>query len=340
MDMRYFMKIQNAVGTKNNRERELALINKEMSNHFEDTYDTEEVLINGVPKLLMIIKDSDSDVFKKKIKSRHEDKFNLGDYVIWNNQHWIITSIDPDEKTWNRGHMSLCIIPLRWQNNNGEIIERFAYSEDFSKYSVGVSSNDVLTVGENQYGLLLPIDNETKKLKRDMRFSIDLWDSVCPDIYRITNRKVSLNNNVDFSRGGIMTITLNYDDFNKDKDKLIPYRGKNIWICDYFSLNHPSPPVSPGTDGVIAEIIGPATLKVGYGRTYNISFKDSFGNYVFTPKFEWKVDSDFEIQQRVDGDEITLTAAGEENIGRTFLLCAIADSVVLSQMAITVADVI
>ena len=119
------MKIQNAYGTKNKREKELAKVNRVMSKHFEDTFDTEDVLLDGEPFKLMIVKDTDGNVFKKKIKSRHEDKFNLGDYVIWNNQFWLITLLDPDEKTWNRGYMYLCTVPLRWQNTDGQIIERW-----------------------------------------------------------------------------------------------------------------------------------------------------------------------------------------------------------------------
>ena len=31
---------------------------------------------------------------------------NLGDYVIWNNQYWLITLLDPDEKP---GTEDICI---------------------------------------------------------------------------------------------------------------------------------------------------------------------------------------------------------------------------------------
>ena len=50
MDINYFMKIQNTYGTKSKREMELAKVNREMSKHFKDTYDTETVLINGVSR--------------------------------------------------------------------------------------------------------------------------------------------------------------------------------------------------------------------------------------------------------------------------------------------------
>ena len=52
MDISYFIKIQNAFCTNNKKEKELAKINKEMSKHFDDTYDTEEVLINGEKKTI------------------------------------------------------------------------------------------------------------------------------------------------------------------------------------------------------------------------------------------------------------------------------------------------
>ena len=47
MDISYFIKIQNAYGTNNRRERELAKVNRDLSKHFEDTFDTENVLLNG-----------------------------------------------------------------------------------------------------------------------------------------------------------------------------------------------------------------------------------------------------------------------------------------------------
>ena len=233
MDINYFMKIQNAYGTKSRREKELVKINHEMSKHFEDTFDTEEVLLNDIPTQLMIIKDTDGNTFKKKIKSVHGNKFNLGDYVKWNNQMWLITLVDVDEKTWNRGYMYLCTVPLRWQNLEGKIIERWVYAEDFTKYSNGVTGNNTITVGDNQYGLTLPVDEETKRLKRDMRFPMDFDDSEQPDIYKLTNRKVKLSDNQYFGRGGTMVVTMSFDAFNPNNDKKVTMEnGQEVWICN------------------------------------------------------------------------------------------------------------
>lgn len=103
----------------------------------------------------MIIKDTDNNTYKKKIKSRHNDIIRLGDYVKWNNQIWIITLLDTDDKVWNRGYMYLCQLMIRWQNVDGKIVERWGYSEDYTKYSMGEKGNSTITLGDYQYGLTI-----------------------------------------------------------------------------------------------------------------------------------------------------------------------------------------
>lgn len=343
MDINYFMKIQNAYGTKSKREKELAKTNREMERHFEDTYDTEEVLINGIPKRLMIIKDTDGNTYKKKIKSCHNDKFNLGDYVIWNNQYWLITLLDPDEKTWNRGYMYLCTVPLRWINADGEIIERFAYSEDFTKYSSGVYNNGTLKIGDNQYGLTVPIDEETKKLKRDMRFAIDFEDAVEPDVYDLSNRKPLLNSDEYFNRGGTMILTMSLGFFNKDTDKRVKLPdGKEVWICDYHSstvspdINNPD--FSNETANLSAEILGNRNLKIGYPRTYSVKFMNSNGDDVTVSNFDWNIVSNFQIKQTLKLNTIGLSILDDSLIGESFLLQIIINGNVISEAKIVITE--
>lgn len=352
MNIDYFMKIQNAYGTKNRREKELVKVNQSMSKHFTDTFDTEEVLINDVPRELMIIKDTDGNTYKKKIKSKHNEKFNLGDYVKWNNQVWLITLVDVDEKTWNRGYMYLCTVPLRWQNSDGIIIERYAYSEDFTKYSSGTTGNNTITIGDNQYGLTLPIDGETRKLHRDMRFPIDFEDAEQPDIYELTNRKVNLNNNEYFGRGGTMVVTMSYDAFNKDKDKrVVMENGNEVWICDYNEIddntdtNTPSdptiPPENPNeTTDLRIVIDGKETIRCGVERTYTALFTDLDGNAVEDVNFSWNVVSDFTIEQSVSGNKIELKVDDDSFVDESFILQLLVDGIVKTELEITVIGII
>lgn len=348
MNIDYFMKIQNAYGTKNRREKELAKVNHEMSKHFEDTFDTEEVLINSIPTELMIIKDTDGNTFKKKIKTKHQDKFNLGDYVIWNNQVWLITLVDVDDKTWNRGYMYLCTVPLRWQNSEGKIIERYAYSEDFTKYSSGVTGNNTIKIGDNQYGLTLPIDSETKKLNRDMRFPIDFDDSEQPDIYMLTNRKVNLNNNEYFGRGGTMILTMSFDSFNQNEDKHIAMdNGKEVWICNYKDTGStPTTPSPSNPDGTTvltnAFIQGKKELKCGFSRSYTAVLSDEDGNSADWDDtlYGWNVVSDFVVGQTINGNQIKLFINDEDVISSSFLLQLIRldGNLVISEIKITVIE--
>ena len=322
MDMSYFMKVQNAYGTQNKREKELIKVNHEMSKHFDDTFGTEDVLINGVPKQLMIIKDTDNNTHKKKIKSVHDEKFNLGDYVIWNGQVWLIALLDSDERTWNRGYMFLCTVLLSWQNADGDIVERWGYEEDYTKYSNGVEGNKVLFVGDNQYGITLPVDDETKQLKRDKRFVIDLDGIESPDVYKLTNRKVKLRDDSYFGRGALINLTLSYTEFNPNADKRVEMPdGREVWICDYISPDDPKPPVK--TD-ILSKIEYASTdIKVGTsGRKFYAKFvtKDSEEVADLTPS--WTIEAEFisDLVYSTQGDYISIATNNEDLIDRRFKL--------------------
>ena len=346
MDINYFKKIQNAYGTKSRREKELVKINHEMSKHFEDTFDTEEVLLNDIPTQLMIIKDTDGNTFKKKIKSVHGNKFNLGDYVKWNNQLWLITLVDVDEKTWNRGYMYLCTVPLRWQNSEGKIIERYVYAEDFTKYSNGVTGNNTITIGDNQYGLTLPVDEETKKLKRDMRFPMDFDDSEQPDIYKLTNRKVKLSDNQYFGRGGTMVVTMSFDAFNTNEDKkVVMENGQEVWICNYNNSSSPLPPIPQPpneTTDLRCMISGNTNLKNGYRRTYTVTFKDTTGNIVDWKglNYQWNIVANFKISQNEHENKIDLFVDNEDLVysKTSFLLQIIVQDVVITETKIHIIE--
>lgn len=332
------MKIQNAYGTKNRREKELAKVNRSMSKHFEDTFDTEDVLRNGKPFKLMIIRDTDSNTYKKKIKSRHEDKINLGDYIEWNGQMWIITLIDSDEKTWNRGYMYQCTILLRWQNASGNIIERWGYSEDFTKYSAGITGNDKISVGDYQYGLTLPVDDETKIIKRDKRFPIDIDGVEPPDIYKLTNRKVLLTDDRAFGRGGIIVWTLSFAEFNSDTDKKIMLdNGSEVWICDY----KPPCPLPPKPDEITdlsAVISGNNKLKCGFERDYTVTFLDGKGKEIDDVIFSWNIISNFNVMKNIHGKTITLFVDDENCIGSSFLLQILVNENLLSEITVDIIE--
>ena len=348
MDISYFQKINNTYNAKSKQEVDLYLLNQHVDNHFADTIDYHVVKRNGEPFELLIIKDTDGNTFKKKIKSKNSTPFNLGDYIEWNNQIWLVTLLDSDDKTYHSGYMYLCTVPLRWQNSEGKIIERYVYSEDFTKYSSGITGNNTITIGDNQYGLTLPIDSETRKLARDMRFPIDFEDAEKPDIYKLTNRKVNLNNNEYFGRGGTMILTMSYDAFNAEEDKrVVMDNGKEVWVCNYTEVSTPTPPSEPTipdeTEDLSATISGNVNLKVGFSRTYTVNFTDKSGNEVNWNDvgFSWNIVSDFDsglIKKTANENTIKLSVDDENLIGGSFILSVVMDTVALAQIEVTIVE--
>lgn len=343
MDISYFQKINNTYGSKSKQEVDLYLLNKHVDDRFADTIDYHVVKRNGGPFELLIIKDTDNNTFKKKIKSKHSTPFNLGDYIEWNNQIWLVTLLDSNDKTYHSGYMYLCTVPLRWQNAKGEIVERWAYSEDFTKYSSGISSNNTTTVGDNQYGLTLPIDEETKTLKRDMRFPIDFDDAEEPEIYKLTNRKVMLNNNSYFDRGGTIIATMSFNELNKSTDKRVAMPdGREVWICNYTEPTTPPENDDETTilsNNITGTISGNKTLKVGFERTYTASLVDEDGNIVeWSDDFSWNIVGDFEVDSSIDGNKITLMVEDEDLIEEKFKLEILHGDKTIGELVITIAS--
>ena len=344
MDISYFQKINNTYKSKSRQETDLYLLNRHVDECFDDTIDYHVVKRNGEPFELLIIKDTDNNTFKKKIKSRPSEPFNLGDYIEWNNQIWLVTLVDTDDKTYHSGYMYLCTVPLRWQNLDGKIIERYVYAEDFTKYSNGVTGNNTITVGDNQYGLTIPVDDETKKLKRDMRFPMDFDDSEQPDIYKLTNRKVKLSDNQYFGRGGTMIVTMSFDAFNPNDDKKVTMEnGQEVWICNYNNSHTPLPPTpsEPNeTTDLKCVILGNTNLKNGYRRTYTVTFADKDYNAVDwqNVNYQWKVVSDSDIKQTIADNKIIVSVNDENLIGGSFFVQILIGETLLSEIKVNIVE--
>ncbi len=344
MDISYFQKINNTYKSKSRQETDLYLLNRHVDECFADTIDYHVVKRNGKPFELLIIKDTDNNTFKKKIKSRPSEPFNLGDYIEWNNQIWLVTLVNTDDKTYHSGYMYLCTVPLRWQNSEGKIIERYVFAEDYTKYSNGVTGNNTITIGDNQYGLTLPVDDETKKLKRDMRFPMDFDDSEQPDIYKLTNRKVKLSDNQYFGRGGTMVVTMSFDAFNTNEDKkVVMENGQEVWICNYNNSATPLPPTPPEPDETTdlrCVISGNTNLKNGYYRKFTATFMDTDENAVDwqSVDYQWNIKSDFDVKQTITDNKITISVNDENLIGGSFLVQIVVGEAVLSEVKVNIVE--
>ena len=84
------------------------------------------------------------------------------------------------------------------------------------------------------------------------------------------------------------------------------------------------------------KIIGKPELTCGMRRKYTLKITDNAGNESDNAAFTWNVVSDFEVEQIINGNQITLRVDDEKMDGNTFVLQVIADSSVMDEMEILV----
>lgn len=85
-------------------------------------------------------------------------------------------------------------------------------------------------------------------------------------------------------------------------------------------------------------IIGKPELTCGIQRKYTLHITDNSGNEADHVAFTWNVLADFEVEQIINGNQITLCIDDEKVAGNTFVLQAIVDNNVMDEIEILVKD--
>ena len=334
IDINYYRKIQNAYGINSLCDVQRNSVKQDLNNDFHKTLDFYSVTIDNVSQDLTILETS--DYYIKKIKSRPNEKFSMGQIVYWMNSYWLIKEVDSRNDIVTQGKMYECNFVLYWQDASGNILSRHVYNEDFTKYSNGETGNSNIIIGDNQYGVYLPIDEDTKKLKRGMRFAFDFDDTDKPDVYTLTNRKISLYDYTESNKSGVMLLVFSFNGFNSDTDKQITLdNGHTVWICDYKSPTITNKPSEPIVDTVNVSLLGRDILRCGMKRTWTLSVKDDDGNDIGNYDFTCTV-SNSHIKVEIDGMSIQLFTDDKDLIDEDFTIQIIHNDEVVASAVITI----
>lgn len=256
-----------------------------------------------------------------------------GMYIFFENRYWLITGYPSYNGIYEKAVMQLCQYQLRWQNASGEIIERWICTSSAAKYDTGEKSNSTIVLSTDNLTLLLPNDEESLDLD-GKRVFIDKRKVNPTKVYKIT-RTDSVPYDFGEEHGGILSFIADKTELNTNIDR------QDLRLCDYIEISDedtPStPPPNPDETSVLsATISGNKNLKVGFSRTYTVSFTDESRNEINDVDFTWNVVSDFEVGQEINGNVIKLFVDDEELIKKTFSLQIIVDNTVISEIEITV----
>ena len=259
-----------------------------------------------------------------------------GDYVFFEDEYWIVDGRPGNNKSYEKATLKECQYKLRWQKDDGTIIERWVYLTSSSKYDVGENGNNTIVLTSNNYLITIPNDEDSMTLD-GKRVFIDLSD-VPEKVFKITR-----NDDVLFahgSHGGTLNLIAEKTEFNKETD------NQELRLCDYIdsSPTPPSEPTTPDeTEDLSVTISGTSNLRIGVTRNYTAILSDKDGNAVQwdDTKYGWNVASDFDVKQSVTENKISLTVEDEDFIDSSFILSVIKldDNSVIAEIEITVIDV-
>lgn len=317
------------------RERQVNHLKDIITRKSVDNPSYKSILLNGEKTQLVI--NSGTQTYYKDFQSLPDQEINIGDYVEWANSHWIVVTCDSDDEIYRNGKLEQCNYLLKWQNELGQIIERWAVIQSASKYNDGTDSNAVLSLGSDQLSIIIPIDEESIKLKKSMgkKFFID-GNKEDPTAYELTGT----GNVPDTYNGhGITSWIVKECAYTASEDDL-KYGVCNYKAVDTEDTTTPSTPESGNETSVLsATILGNKNLKVGFARTYTATIADTDGNAVeWNDDYSWNVVSDFEVGQEVTDNKIELLVDDEGCVDSLILLQMIVGNTVVSEIEITVME--
>lgn len=255
-----------------------------------------------------------------------------GMYIFFDDCYWIIDGYPSNNKSYEKATMKLCQYKLKWQNSNGDVVERWGNFTSASKYDDGEVAGQTIILSSDNLTVVLPDDEEVLYLG-GKRVFIDKRP-VPEKVYKLTRSDDVL---YDFQgHGGVLSFIADKTELDTTRD------NQELGICDYIS--HTTPPeeddkttISSGT--ITGAISGNKNLKVGIDRTYAASLVDEDGYAVeWSDEFSWNIISDFDVISSHTGNLITLSVEDEMFVGDSFILQIISgvDNVIISSVEINV----
>lgn len=216
------------------------------------------VSVNGADMSLLI--NSTDKPSEKKFNTLPDEVVNIGDIILWQEMHWLVTQVDFDDEVSRSGRIVQCNRQIRWQNpDTYKIIERWCLVT--KPYTSNIDEGNVLSTSNREFKVQLPFDEETKLLDLDKRFMLEIINGK-PRTYKCTSVDQQTNKYQDID-GGFIVINLSQDESGQPGDRA------DLMICDY---KEPPDNPEPSPDLLKCEISGRDNIRVGISRKYTAIF--------------------------------------------------------------------
>ncbi len=256
-----------------------------------------------------------------------------GNYIFFEDEYWLIDGRPGNNGEYEKAVLKECQYKIKWQKDDGTIIERWANFTSASKYDIGESGNSTIILSSNNFTILIPHDADGLTID-EKRIFVDTSE-IPKKVFKITR-----NDDVLFlhgNHGGTLSLIADKTEFNPNKD------NQELRICDYIDPSSPLPPTPSEPDETTdlrCVISGNTNLKNGYYRKFTVTFSDNDENTVDWQDvdYQWNVKSDFDVKQTITDNKITVSVNDENLIGGSFFVQIIIGGAVLSEIKVNIVE--
>lgn len=274
-----------------------------------------------------------------------------GQYVYYKNRYWLIIGLVDDNGLYEKGVMIVCNHLLTWENQYGDIIQRWVSVLSASQYNNGETTSGreaEMTYRSDQLMVLTPCDDESILIPHGKRFIIDLRckiyernfdDGTKVDTskevltYRVTRLDNILYNYEDSGHAEFMA----YQDEQHENDGYYVINGKGYWLCDKPIKFDDGEQLVGSTGTCVIECEEPVVY-CGFGESiFFARFFDENGNSI-SANPEWEIKCgyiDSLMVVNVD-NSICISADNTKLIGESFELSLHSDGYETTSITVSI----
>lgn len=254
-----------------------------------------------------------------------------GMYVFFENRYWLVIGYPGNNGIYEKVTIVLCQYLLRWQNSDGNIVERWCNAVSASKYDVGENGNYTITLSSNTYTILIPGDSECLNLDRKRVF-IDKKKINPEKVFKMTRTDDILYDYGDEYHGSVLSFIADKTELNLKTD------NQELGICDYIDTDHKE--YEDDKNSIFAKIIGSDSIKIKRKKIYYAKFYSDKNCTVETEcsNFTWDVSDDIQIEKTIHENSIEILISDEGYVGKNLFLKIISNSQTISEKEIEITN--
>lgn len=253
-----------------------------------------------------------------------------GMYVFFDNTFWLITGYPSNNKSYEKVTLDICQYKLKWQNDKGDIIERFGNFTSASKYDDGLQEGKTVVLSSDNLTILLPNDEESLGLAYKRVF-VDT--KPLPEKVYIISRADDVLYNFG-EHGGIVSFIADKTEFDPSKD------NQEMGICDYIPLVAP-PEKDNETTVLTTKIVGNTNLKIGFERTYTAVITDENNNAIeWSDEYSWNVVGLIDVDIKPINDKVKILIEDDDLVDEKFKLQVLHGKDLIGEIVVTIVGMI